>query len=168
MDDLITVVTSHKRIALVAHDNKKADLLEWAQFNRDLLARHQLMATGTTGTMLEDALQLPVDKLRSGPLGGDQQIGSRITEGTVDLVIFFWDPLQPQPHDPDVKALLRIAVVWNIPVACNRASADYMISSPLLTSAYERQLPVYESYQNRVVAARDIAEAAILSAAQAP
>jgi len=168
MDDLVAVVTSHKRIALVAHDNKKADLLEWAQFNRDLLARHQLMATGTTGTMLEDALQLPVDKLRSGPLGGDQQIGSRITEGTVDLVIFFWDPLQPQPHDPDVKALLRIAVVWNIPVACNRASADYMISSPLLTSAYERRLPVYESYQNRMVAAKDIAEAAILSAAQAP
>jgi len=168
MDDLVAVVTSHKRIALVAHDNKKADLLEWAQFNRDLLARHQLMATGTTGTMLEDVLQLPVDKLRSGPLGGDQQIGSRIAEGTVDLVIFFWDPLQPQPHDPDVKALLRIAVVWNIPVACNRASADYMISSPLLNSAYERQLPVYDAYQNRMVAARDIAEAAILSAAQAP
>ena len=92
-------------------------------------------------------------KLQSGPLGGDQQVGARIAEGTVDLVIFFWDPLQPQPHDPDVKALLRIAVVWNIPVACNRASADYMISSPLLTSAYERQLPEYAAYQNRMVTA---------------
>jgi methylglyoxal synthase len=151
MDTPIAVVTPRKRIALVAHDNKKADLLDWAQYNRDLLANHQLMATGTTGTLLEEALQVPVVKLQSGPLGGDQQVGARIAEGTVDLVIFFWDPLQPQPHDPDVKALLRIAVVWNIPVACNRASADYMISSPLLTSAYERQLPEYEAYQNRKV-----------------
>jgi methylglyoxal synthase len=166
MNDCVAEVASRKRIALVAHDNKKADLLEWAQYNRELLGSHELLATGTTGTMLEDALQLPVDKLRSGPLGGDQQIGARISEGTVDLVIFFWDPLQPQPHDPDVKALLRIAVVWNIPVACNRASADYMISSPLLGSAYERQLPVYDTYQNRLVEVRDMAEAVILSAAR--
>ena len=151
MDAPVAVVTPRKRIALVAHDHKKVDLLEWAQYNRDLLANHELLATGTTGSLLEEALQIPVVKLQSGPLGGDQQVGARIAEGAVDLVIFFWDPLQPQPHDPDVKALLRIAVVWNIPVACNRASADYMISSPLLTSSYERQLPEYEAYRNRMV-----------------
>jgi len=165
MDTPIAVVTPRKRIALVAHDNKKADLLDWAQYNRDLLANHQLLATGTTGTLLEVALQVPVVKLQSGPLGGDQQVGARIAEGTVDLVIFFWDPLQPQPHDPDVKALLRIAVVWNIPVACNRASADYMISSPLLSSAYERQLPEYEAYQNRMVKLRNTADAVELAPA---
>jgi methylglyoxal synthase len=139
----------------VAHDHRKADLLEWALYNRDLLANHELMATGTTGALLEEALDIPVVKLQSGPLGGDQQVGARVAEGTVDLIIFFWDPLQPQPHDPDVKALLRIAVVWNIPAACNRASADYMISSPLLTSEYERQLPEYEDYRNRMVKVRD-------------
>ena len=159
MDTPVAVVTPRKRIALVAHDNKKADLLEWAQYNRDLLANHELLATGTTGSLLEEALQVPVVKLQSGPLGGDQQVGARIAEGTVDLVIFFWDPLQPQPHDPDVKALLRIAVVWNIPVACNRASADYMISSPLLSSAYARQLPEYATHQNRMVKLRSTAEA---------
>jgi methylglyoxal synthase len=158
-DAPVTAVTSSKRIALVAHDHKKGDLLEWARYNRDLLAHHELMATGTTGALLEEALQIPVIKLQSGPLGGDQQVGARIAEGTVDLVIFFWDPLQPQPHDPDVKALLRIAVVWNIPVACNRASADYMISSPLLTSAYERQQPEYDAYRNRVVNVEAAADA---------
>lgn len=163
MDNRVAVVTSQKRIALIAHDNKKADLLGWARFNRELLAKHELLATGTTGTMLEEALQLPVIRLRSGPLGGDQQIGARITEGTVDLLIFFWDPLQPQPHDPDVKALLRIAVVWNIPVACNRASADFMISSPLLTSAYERHLPMYEAYPSRPVEGRDMPDGAVLA-----
>jgi methylglyoxal synthase len=139
-----------KRIALVAHDNKKRDLLEWARFNRDLLARHELFATGTTGSMLEEALETPVVKLQSGPLGGDQQIGAKIAEGTIDFVIFFWDPLEPHPHDPDVKALLRIAVVWNIPVACNRASADFMISSPLMDAAYDRLLPDYEGYRQRL------------------
>ena len=139
-----------KRIALVAHDNKKRDLLEWARFNRDLLARHELFATGTTGSMLEEALETPVAKLQSGPLGGDQQIGAKIAEGSIDFVIFFWDPLEPHPHDPDVKALLRIAVVWNIPVACNRASADFMISSPLMDAAYERLLPDYEGYRQRL------------------
>ncbi len=161
MDAPVAVVTPRKRIALVAHDHRKADLLEWAQYNRDLLANHELMATGTTGALLEEVLNIPVVKLQSGPLGGDQQVGARIAEGTVDLIIFFWDPLQPQPHDPDVKALLRIAVVWNIPAACNRASADYMISSPLLTSEYERQLPEYEDYRNRMVKVREAADAVV-------
>ena len=165
MDAPVAVVTPRKRIALVAHDHRKADLLEWAQYNRDLLANHELMATGTTGALLEEVLNIPVVKLQSGPLGGDQQVGARIAEGTVDLIIFFWDPLQPQPHDPDVKALLRIAVVWNIPAACNRASADYMISSPLLTSEYERQLPEYEDYRNRMVKVRDAADAVVQAAA---
>ena len=139
-----------KKIALVAHDNKKRDLLEWALFNRDLLARHELYATGTTGKFLEEALGVQIIKLQSGPLGGDQQIGAKIAEGQIDFVIFFWDPLEPQPHDPDVKALLRIAVVWNIPVACNRASADFMISSSLMSSEYQRILPDYRSYRERL------------------
>jgi methylglyoxal synthase len=138
-----------KRIGLVAHDNKKRDLIEWARFNVDLLGRHLLVATGTTGSLLEKELDLPVQKLRSGPLGGDQQIGALIAEGQLDVLIFFWDPLEQQPHDPDVKALLRIAVVWNIPVACDRATADFMISSPLMTSDYERKLPDFEAYVGR-------------------
>ena len=142
-------IGSRKRIALVAHDNKKKDLLEWAQYNRDLLVQHELCATGTTGTLLELALDTRIQKLRSGPLGGDQQIGAKIAEGEVDLILFFWDPLEPQPHDPDVKALLRLAVVWNIPVACNRATADFMISSPLMSSSYERILPDFEPHINR-------------------
>jgi len=133
---------ARKRVALIAHDNKKHDLLEWARTNRAALSEHELCATGTTGTLLEDALGLPINKLLSGPFGGDQQIGAMVAEGRVDFVIFFWDPLEPQPHDPDVKALLRIAVVWNVPVACDRASADFMITSPLMSSRYERRLPV--------------------------
>jgi methylglyoxal synthase len=134
-----------RRIALVAHDNKKRDLLDWAQFNRSILAQHHLYGTGTTGGLIETELGLPVTRFRSGPLGGDQQLGAKITEGEIDLVLFFWDPLEPQPHDPDVRALLRIAVVWNIPIACNRATADYLISSPLLNSDYDRFLPDYGS-----------------------
>ena len=138
-----------KKIALVAHDNKKPDLLAWAKFNRDLLARHELFATGTTGSVIVDALNLDVKKLQSGPLGGDQQVGAKISEGEIDFLIFFWDPLEPAPHDPDVKALLRIAVVWNIPVACDRASADFIISSPLMETTYERQVTDYEAYIDR-------------------
>src|SRR5512142_750588 len=141
---------SRKHIALVAHDNKKKDLLEWAKYNRDLLARHELFATGTTGALLEEILKTPFTKLQSGPLGGDQQIGAKIAEGQIDFVIFFWDPLEPHPHDPDVKALLRIAVVWNIPIACNRASADFMISSPLMSGEYERFVPDYGVYRDRL------------------
>jgi methylglyoxal synthase len=139
-----------KRIALVAHDNKKRDLLEWATFNKGTLIQHELCATGTTGTLLEKALGVEVQKLQSGPLGGDQQIGAKIAEGQVDFIIFFWDPLEPQPHDPDVKALLRIAVVWNVPVACNRASADFIISSPLMSSTYQRILPDFDLYRRRL------------------
>ena len=149
MHEEILPFPPRKRIALVAHDNKKKDLLEWATFNRELLVQHDLCATGTTGLLLERALETQVLKLQSGPLGGDQQIGAKIAEGLIDFIIFFWDPLEPQPHDPDVKALLRIAVVWNVPVACNRASADFMISSPLMVSAYERLLPNFEQHRRR-------------------
>lgn len=139
-----------KKIALVAHDNKKHDLFEWARFNKDLLAQHVLYSTGTTGKLLEQELDVEIIKFESGPLGGDQQIGAKIAGGDIDFLIFFWDPLEPLPHDPDVKALLRIAVVWNIPVACNRASADFMISSPLMSGEYQRLLPDYEDYRERM------------------
>lgn len=140
-----------KKIALVAHDHKKWDLVQWAKFNRDLLAHHQVFATGTTGLILEKELGFKITKLQSGPLGGDQQIGSKIVDDEIDFLIFFWDPLEPQPHDPDVKALLRMAVVWNIPIACNRASADFMISSPLMDGPYERLVPNYEEYRSRKI-----------------
>lgn len=138
-----------KRIAVVAHDHKKSDLLDWAEYNRATLAQHEVIATGTTGRLLSEVLDIDVVRLQSGPLGGDQQLGARIAEGGVDILIFFWDPLASQPHDTDVKALLRIAVVWNIPIACNRASADFMLASPLLDTAYERRLPDYDAYRNR-------------------
>jgi len=142
---------ARKNIALVAHDNKKHELLEWAQFNRELLAEHTLYATGTTGTVLERELGVPIHKLESGPLGGDQQIGAKISQREIDFLIFFWDPLEPQSHDPDIKALLRVAAVWNIPVACNRSSADFMISSPLMDTEYERIVPDYSAYRTRLI-----------------
>jgi methylglyoxal synthase len=149
MDDTLG---ARKRIGLVAHDNKKADLIEWAVYNRRLLSGHELVATGTTGTLLEDDLGVGIEKLQSGPLGGDLQLGALVADGDIDLLIFFWDPLEAQPHDPDVKALLRIAVVWNIPVACNRATADFLISSPLMTSDYVRTLPDYQAHIDRLTA----------------
>src|SRR5258708_31225312 len=139
-----------KNIALVGHDDKKHDLLEWARFNKELLTQHELYATGTTGKLLEHELGIETNRLQSGPLGGDQQIGAKIAAGEIDLLIFFWDPLTLQPHDSDVRALLRIAVVWNIPVACNRASADFMIASPLMSNTYQRFLPDYHVYTERM------------------
>jgi len=138
-----------KNIALVAHDNKKGNLLEWVKFNKITLQKHKLFATGTTGKLLEEELDSKITIFESGPLGGDQQVGSRISEGKIDFLIFFWDPLESQSHDPDVKALLRMAVVWNIPTACNRASADFLISSPLMNQRYSRQLPNYNDYRQR-------------------
>jgi methylglyoxal synthase len=151
VEDLEVKMSSTKRIALVAHDQKKADLLDWAKYNRALLAQHEIYATGTTGKLLEEVLEIKVHKLKSGPLGGDQQIGAKIAEQEIDVLIFFWDPLASQPHETDVKALLRIAVVWNIPVACNRATADMMIASPLMSSAYQRLLPAYDDYLEREI-----------------
>lgn len=141
---------SRKKIALVAHDHMKQDLLEWVRYNKGQLLEHELYATGTTGALVEEVLGPQVTKLLSGPLGGDLQIGGRIAEGQLDILIFFWDPLEPLPHDPDVKALLRIAVVWNIPVACNRASADFLISSRLMAEPYDRHLPDYSQPQARI------------------
>ena len=138
-------MTRRKRIALIAHDNRKQDILDWARYNRGTLANHELFATGTTGQLLASELGLEVELFLSGPLGGDQQVGAAIAEGRVEFVIFFWDPLEPHPHDVDVKALLRIAVVYNVPIACNRASADFMLSSPLMDAEYQRLVQGTES-----------------------
>ncbi|MHA7879323.1 MAG: methylglyoxal synthase [Saccharospirillum sp.] len=142
-----------RSVALVAHDNKKQELVAWAKANRSLMAPLGIFATGTTGRLIEAGLQRDVKKLLSGPLGGDQQIGAKIAEGEINLLIFFWDPLEPQPHDPDIKALLRIAALYNIPVACNKASADYMIQSPLLHSDYQPAEPDFSIYTQRITPA---------------
>ena len=153
-------LSSPKKIALVAHDSKKLDLLAWARFNREVLAAHELYATGTTGDLLAREADLEIIRLKSGPWGGDQQIGAKIADAEIDFLIFFWDPLETQAHDTDVKALLRIAVVWNIPVACNRATADFIISSQLMSEEYERIVPDYQSY----VGQRDVAYSASATA----
>ncbi len=150
-----------KRIGLVAHDNRKSDLIEWVRWNNQVLFKHELICTGTTGRLVEEALmsklniaqqsELRITKLKSGPLGGDQQLGALIAEGKVDMLIFLWDPMQPQPHDVDVKALLRISTLYNIPIAANRSTADFMISSPLMKEDYQPVLKDYGTYINRKV-----------------
>lgn len=137
---------ARKRIALVAHDHCTERLLEWAALQKPRLANHELLATGTTGLLLGQRLALPVECMISGPLGGDQQIGARIAERRIDMLVFFWDPFEPQPHDPDVKALLRVAAVWNIPLAANESSADYLLSSPMLDEPHTLRIPDYSSY----------------------
>ncbi|MDQ6477806.1 methylglyoxal synthase [Dyadobacter sp. LHD-138] len=144
-------IAARKRIAMVAHDNRKTELMDWARANRAQLAKNELYGTGTTGRLLEELLEQPVIRLLSGPLGGDQQVGSMIAEEKIDLLIFFWDPMSAQPHDPDVKALLRLCVVWNIPVASNRATADYLFTSPLMNEDYIAEQIDYSKYLNRIV-----------------
>ena len=143
------LMNKKKNIALIAHDERKKDLLDWVRFNKGTLGKHNLFGTGTTGSLVAQEVGLNVTRFRSGPLGGDQQVGAKIAEGEIDFLIFFWDPLESHPHDPDVKALLRIAVVWNIPIACNRATADFLISSHLLAEEYERQVIDYEMRYKR-------------------
>ena len=145
------ILAARKRIALIAHDNKKPELIEWAIYNRTILASHELYGTGTTGRMIEEALDQPVKRLLSGPLGGDQQIGAMVAENRIDVMIFFWDPMEAQPHDPDIKALLRLGVVWNIPFACDRATADFLMTSPLMHEEYQVRLPNYATYLKRRV-----------------
>lgn len=149
MEFISIPIDKQKRIALVAHDNRKEILIEWAKKNKKTLIKHKLYATGTTGKLIQDTLGLKITRFNSGLLGGDQQIGAKISEGKLDILIFFWDPLSPLPHDPDIKALLRIAVLWNIPMACNRATADFMMSSNLINTKYDRVVIDYKKYKQR-------------------
>ncbi len=145
------LLNANKKIALVAHDHKKDEILQWALANKQNLAKHKLYATGTTGKILEDALGQYITKFLSGPLGGDQQIGAMIAEGKLDIMIFFWDPMEAQPHDPDVKALMRLAAVYNLPMACNAATADFLFTSPLMNDAYEAIQTDYNLYLKRSI-----------------
>ena len=138
-----------KKIALIAHDNKKKDLIEWATYNKKALAKHKLVATGTTGKLIEEALDRKITKVLSGPLGGDQQIGAMIASGDIDMVFFFFDPMEAQPHDSDVKALLRLVVAWNLPMACDRTTADFLITSKFMQEVYEYKLHDYTHYLSR-------------------
>jgi methylglyoxal synthase len=151
MKDNSIAMAEKKTVAIVAHDNKKQDVLAWAKFNREALAGHRLITTGITGTLLHTELDLPVELLISGPVDADQQLGMKISEGEIDVLIFFWDPLDPQPHDSDMESLIGIALMWNIPIACNRASADFLISSSLMPQAYQRLVPDYEGHSNRLL-----------------
>jgi methylglyoxal synthase len=144
-------IAAKKRIALVAHDNKKATLVEWCLKNKDVLTQHDLLATGTTGNLLEKALDKSITKMYSGPLGGDQQLGARIADGVIDVMIFFWDPMEAQPHDSDVKALLRVAVAWNVIIANDPSTADFIITSPFMNTEYEATVPDYSEYLNRQI-----------------
>ncbi|UTW12603.1 methylglyoxal synthase [Marinobacterium rhizophilum] len=146
MQQKVIQMPARKRIALIAHDNMKHELIDWSRQNLQQLSQHRLYATGTTGLLLERELQLPISKLISGPLGGDQQIGAMLVDQQIDMVIFFWDPFEPMPHDPDVKALLRIAAVWNVPVACNRSTADFVIGSALMNQSHDYRVPDYDAY----------------------
>ena len=151
MNKNIRVLEKRKKIALIAHDNKKKDLIEWAVHNKTELSKHSLVATGTTGKLIEEALDQPVVKLLSGPLGGDQQIGAMIATGDIDVIFFFFDPMEAQPHDSDVKALLRLAVAWNLPMACDRTTADFLMTSRFMQEEYSYELPNYTQYLNRKV-----------------
>ncbi len=148
MQNLETIIKSKKRIALIAHNNKKKELLEWTQKNRNLLFEHKLYSTSSTGSLLEEHLNIKIKKYKSGPLGGDLQIGAKIVKKKIDILIFFWDPLEAQPHDPDVKALLRAAVVWDIPMACNRSTASFILSSNLMRETYTHTVP---NYNNKII-----------------
>ena len=150
MKDNSMKMAEKKTVAIVASDNKKQDLLAWAKFNREALAGHRLIATGTIGSLLHTELDLPVELLQSGPLGVDQQLGTKISEGEIDVLIFFWDPMEPQPHDSDMESLIGIVLVWNLPIACNRASADFLISSSLMPQEYQRLVPDYDGHGNRL------------------
>ena len=145
------ILKVQKTIALIAHDHKKDELINWVKKHKDTLTKHHLIATGTTGKLIEDYLEVNVQRVLSGPLGGDQQLGALIATGDIDIVIFFWDPMEAQPHDSDVKAFLRLCVVWNIPMACDASTADFIISSPYINSEYEREIPDYQNYLNRNV-----------------